>query len=582
MKSSADSYDVVICGGGLAGLTLARQLSLQQPDVSVLILDKARGPLPEAALKVGESTVIIGAAYLQRVLELDSYLKECHIEKLGLRYYFPARGGAKTLADRPELGRSVYSPHTTEWQLDRGVLENDLRAMVRESGAELIEGVSVKDIELSQRGGAHQVVYRAGGQEYRVGATWAIDASGRNRLLHKKLGLDRPTAGWQCNSAWFRLDGRIDLTALVPESERAWHARVAGNHPTDASYGRYNSTNHLMGTGYWVWLIPLSSGYTSIGIVTLEDVHPFSSYNTFDKALAWLARHEPELAGLIAGREPLDFKVMKDYSLAGARAMSHERWACTGEAGGFPDPFYSPGTDTIGLANCMITEMIARDRRGDMTQALCESLNAEYLSYIDKATESIQFGYRFWGDPIVGAAKLLWDFYNFWLTAPRFFSGFFQPGFSDQRASWMDAEMMAGFGRALELRKAVHRLFEEWLAHGSHRASYEWLDYFGHVPMLYEGARQVTTPKETPRSDLLEGFAQLEEVAQALFLIALEDTMPEALRELEDAGHTRWLNAWAIGLDKTRWQADGLFEPRTDPRDLSRAYNQLRVLFRFG
>ena len=56
-------YDLIICGGGLAGLTLARQLALRGDDMSVLVLDLLERPLPTAAFKVGESTVETGAYY---------------------------------------------------------------------------------------------------------------------------------------------------------------------------------------------------------------------------------------------------------------------------------------------------------------------------------------------------------------------------------------------------------------------------------------------------------------------------------------------------------------------------------------
>ena len=48
-----------------------------------------------------------------------------------------------------------------------------------------------------------------------------------------------------------------------------------------------------------------------------------------------------------------------------ARVFSNERWALTGEAGVFTDPFYSPGSDFIGIGNDLITEMILRDGDGD-------------------------------------------------------------------------------------------------------------------------------------------------------------------------------------------------------------------------
>ena len=61
MEMDETVYDLVICGGGLAGLTLARQIKVQQPRWSVAILDPVERPLPEAGHKVGESSVELGA-----------------------------------------------------------------------------------------------------------------------------------------------------------------------------------------------------------------------------------------------------------------------------------------------------------------------------------------------------------------------------------------------------------------------------------------------------------------------------------------------------------------------------------------
>ncbi len=72
-------FDVVICGGGLAGLTLARQLKLELPDVSVAVVDRSVRPLPEAAFKVGESSVELATHYFKVVLELSDYFKSRHL-----------------------------------------------------------------------------------------------------------------------------------------------------------------------------------------------------------------------------------------------------------------------------------------------------------------------------------------------------------------------------------------------------------------------------------------------------------------------------------------------------------------------
>jgi choline dehydrogenase-like flavoprotein len=54
MRSPTDvngvpEYDLIICGGGIAGLGLARQLALRGDDISVLVLDTFVRPVPDAA-----------------------------------------------------------------------------------------------------------------------------------------------------------------------------------------------------------------------------------------------------------------------------------------------------------------------------------------------------------------------------------------------------------------------------------------------------------------------------------------------------------------------------------------------------
>jgi len=60
-------HDVVILGGGLAGLSLAIQLRQRDPGIDVLVIERHAHPVREAAFKVGESTVEIGAHYFADV-----------------------------------------------------------------------------------------------------------------------------------------------------------------------------------------------------------------------------------------------------------------------------------------------------------------------------------------------------------------------------------------------------------------------------------------------------------------------------------------------------------------------------------
>ena len=88
MIANNNQYDVAILGGGLAGLTLAKQLLMQDSAIRIAVIEKRSFPVNEAAHKVGESTVEIGAHYFGEVLKLKKHLTDQQLPKFGLRFFF--------------------------------------------------------------------------------------------------------------------------------------------------------------------------------------------------------------------------------------------------------------------------------------------------------------------------------------------------------------------------------------------------------------------------------------------------------------------------------------------------------------
>ncbi len=555
-------YDVIICGGGLAGLALARQLRLTDSAGRILVLDRLRRPLPASTLKVGESTIESGAFYYAQTLQLADYLETSHLEKLGLRYFYG--GGHRDFASRPEYGVARFLP-AKSYQLDRGLLENHLRDLVVGAGVELLEGVYLKDIELRPQEPHHLVRYLADGREVTARARWVVDASGRRRMLQRKLGLTKENEG--CfNSAWFRVEGRVSVSDWVSKDNARWHARVQED--------RWHSTTHLMGPGYWLWLIPLSPRNTSIGIVATEKLHPFETYSTYERAMDWIRKHEPLAAERLKGHALLDFLKLKNYSYTSHQAFSADRWACVGEAAVFADPYYSVGSNMIAFANGFVQKMIQLDRRGELDQAYADHANRSFLSLNDALTDTIHRLYEFHHNAPVMAFKTIWDYYVGWSTTdPQLY----HEVFLDPRR----AKAMSGvIAHVIVAQARMMQLFEDWARRPS-RLTFEFLDYVDDLPTLKHLFVTNLPPRKADFADVLanlrEAVNRIEELAHVIFSLALRDVLPGSLPEIEQG--RGWINIAAISLDPSRWQADGLFEPRSSPRDYSAQAHEIERLF---
>ena len=407
-----DRYDVAILGGGLAGGCLARQLRQEAPDLRVLVVEKRRHPVREAAFKVGESSVEIGAHYFQKRLGLEPHLRSAQLEKLGLRYFF-TRGDNRDLATRVELGPAHF-PLVPSFQLDRGRLENFLLRENAAQGVTVLDGFRVRSIALDGPSDHRATIAADAGGGREIAARWIVDASGRASLLKRQLGLVQSSTHG-ANAAWWRFRSRIKIDEW--STHPSWRARVG-------SGLRWHSTVHLMGVGYWFWLIPLGSGSHSFGIVADAEIHPFARINRFERALDWLREFEPQAADVMErhAHELEDFLALQHFAHSCARVFSPERWALVGEAGVFTDPFYSPGSDFIAMGNDYTADLIVRDMRGEDIGSRADAFNATYLRLFDAFIRLYDGQYPIMGNAQVMTAKIAWDNASYWaFTALLFF-----------------------------------------------------------------------------------------------------------------------------------------------------------------
>jgi len=394
------SCDVLIIGGGLSGLTLAIQLKRKNKQLTILVVEKSVHPAPHAAHKVGESSVEIASHYFEKILGLTSQL-ENELPKLGLRFFY-TQGDNSNITRRIELGPNNF-PAAKSYQLDRGNFENALAEECIRLGINFQDNCQVKKITLGKN--KHQIRLIQQEQTSLVQAKWLIDASGRMSLLKRKLKLTKP-AYHDVNASWFRINHKIKVDDW--STDKSWQMRVKAS--------RHLSTNHLMGHGYWVWLIPLSSGATSIGIVADAKIHPYAEFNTFERARNWLKTFEPQCAARVEQHiaQFQDFLSLKHYSHHCKQMYSADGWAITGDAGVFLDPFYSPGSDFIALNNGFITDLIDKHYAGEEVTELTKQHEKLFRTLFLAFRPVYEDQYPIMENAKVMSVKIIWDYTLYW------------------------------------------------------------------------------------------------------------------------------------------------------------------------
>jgi flavin-dependent dehydrogenase len=432
-----DRYDVVILGGAFSGASAALLLRREQPQLRVLIVEKATA----FDAKVGEATTEMSGMFLTRRLAMWHHLEAEHLPKEGLRYWF-SNEKVTGHTNASESGGFLRST-VPSFQLRRDALDEYILSSAVREGAELLRPARVRDVTVADYDNVVSVESETGTREIRC--RWVLDATGRVNFLGRRLGIidrneEHPTA-----SIWCRWQNVRHIDDIAARDPNGLGARNVGS--------RRLGTNHYTGLGYWIWVIPLGNGETSIGVVfdkRLVDLHHSKNrpedFVNFLKAI-------PSLAELLEGATPR-FDDLRFYSHLPyvTRQYMGNGWALIGDAAAFLDPYYSPGLDHAGFSVDATVDIIKADAAGQAIAARITEHNETFVrSYhrFFKAAYKDKYYYMGEGDLLSAAFILDTAHYYIFVVIPayRFMKKFYWMPVLGPKPAFISYHVMSLYNR---------------------------------------------------------------------------------------------------------------------------------------
>lgn len=411
MVNSADSgtdpatgyYDVVILGGAFSGSALGLLLKRERPETRILIIEKSA----EFDRKIGESTSEVAGCFITHILGLSNYLAREHFQKHGLRMWFTSPEN-----DCPshcsEIGPFSQARFPT-YQLNRAKLDQHLQDLAAGAGCDIARPATVKNVDLIGAGKS-TVTFKADGETRTVTAGWIIDASGKAALIARQRGTIKGLDDHPVHSMWVRFKNVRDLDG----HEGCPHMPMASGKPV---VSRGSATNHLMGRGWWSWIIPLSNGEFSAGVTWDERLCTPPSEGPIGERVKQHMLTHPVGRLMFKDAVPVEndariYKHLPYYSTE----VCGDGWLAIGDAAGFMDPLYSHGLDFCAHGIYIARGLLLDALMGKCVKERLDGHAHQYLESYFRWFNALYHGkYQYLGDARLMRAAFLLDIATYFI-----------------------------------------------------------------------------------------------------------------------------------------------------------------------
>lgn len=303
--------ETLIIGGGPAGSTAA--ILLRQRGHQVTLLEKDRHP----RFHIGESLLPANLDLFER-LGVAEKIRDIGMPKWGAEFISPWHGRGETF----EFSESWDHTHSYAYQVRRSDFDEILIRRAAESGAQVIEGCCVTQVDFvaaSDGGGAVVRARNEDGTELSWRCRFVLDASGRDTFLASRLGTKQRNRKHNSAALYGHFDG----------AER-YEGRRAGN-----------ISLYWFDHG-WFWFIPLADGATSVGAVVWPYYLKRRSGDLKSFLTETIALCPPLAARLKNATLVTEVQATGNYSYASDRSHG-DCYLLLGDAYAFIDPVFSSG-----------------------------------------------------------------------------------------------------------------------------------------------------------------------------------------------------------------------------------------------